>query len=148
MFQRLPNFLAPPPNEGNRWNIFFADDTPQSALTAARGTSPAGEAARQFATRFAVSLVPAQLPDSVPPNRRRQDVGGVGGEVYTRDLSAALVDVYRANGVFYVISGSIQAQRALVDPKHVPDAAAYYSALRKQATPVYVASPYDKGAGP
>ena len=30
----------------------------------------------------------------------------------------------------------------------MPDAAAYYRALRKQATPVYVASPYDKGAGP
>ena len=147
-YYRQPDFLAPPPNEGNRWNIFVADDTPQSALTAASGTSPAGEAARQFATRFGVSLVPAQLPDSVLPNRRRQDVGVVGGEGYTRDLSPTLVDVYRANGVCYVISGSIQAQRALVDPKHVPDAAAYYRALRKQATPVYVASPYDKGAGP
>src|SRR3954453_21798419 len=143
-----PDFLAPPPSEGNRWDLFVADDTPQSALTAASGTSPASEAARQFATRLGVSLVPAQLPDNVLPNRRRQEVGVVGGEGYTRDLSPALLDVYRQEGVCYVVSGSIQAQRALVDEKPVPDAVAYYRALRKHATPVYTASPYGKGSKP
>jgi hypothetical protein len=144
-YYRQPDFLAPAPNEGNRWDIFFADQTPQSTLTAATDTTPAAEAARQFVNRLGVSLLPNELPDSVLPNRRRQDPGVVGGEGFTRDLSPALLDVYRANGVCYVISGSIQAQRALVDPSHVPDAAAYYAALRREATPVYVASPYHKG---
>jgi hypothetical protein len=144
-YYRQPGFIAPPPNEGNRWNIFFADETPQSTLTAAADTSPASEAARQFADRFGVSLLPQELPNSVLPNRRQQDPGVVGGESFTRDLSPALIDVYRANGVCYVVSGSIQAQRALVEPSHVPDAAAYYRALRRQATPVYVASPFGKG---
>ena len=144
-YYRQPGFIAPPPNDGNRWNIFFADDTPQSTLTAAADTSPASEAARQFADRLGVSLLPQELPNSVLPNRRQQDPGVVGGESFTRDLSPALIDVYRASGVCYVVSGSIQAQRALVDPRHVPDAAAYYRALRRQATPVYVASPFGKG---
>jgi hypothetical protein len=147
-YYRQAGFQPPPPNEGNRWNIFVADDTPQSALTAATGNSPTSEAARQFADRFGVSLMPAELPDSVLPNRRQQEAGVVGGEGFTRDLSPALLDVYRANGVCYVISGSIQSQRALVDPKHVPDADAYYRALRKQADPVYVATPYGKGDKP
>ena len=144
-YYRQAGFLAPAPNDGNRWNIFFADETPQSTLTAAADTSPASEAARQFADRLGVSLLPNELPDSVLPNRRTQDPGVVGGEGYTRDLSPALLDVYRANGVCYVVSGSIQAQRALVDPRHVPQAAAYYRALRRQAKPVYVASPYHQG---
>lgn len=144
-YYRQAGFLAPAPNDGNRWNIFFADETPQSTLTAATDTSPASEAARQFADRLGVSLLPNELPDSVLPNRRTQDPGVVGGEGYTRDLSPALLDVYRANGVCYVVSGSIQAQRALVDPRHVPQAAAYYRALRRQAKPVYVASPYHQG---
>jgi hypothetical protein len=144
-YYRQPGFLAPAPNDGNRWNIFFADDTPQSTLTATADTSPASEAARQFANRLGVSLLPQELPNSVLPNRRQQDPGVVGGESFTRDLSPALLDVYRANGVCYVVSGSIQAQRALVEPNHVPDAAAYYRALRREATPVYVASPFHKG---
>jgi len=144
-YYRQAGFLAPAPNDGNRWNIFFADETPQSTLTAATDTSPASEAARQFANRLGVSLLPNELPDSVLPNRRTQDPGVVGGEGFTRDLSPALLDVYRANGVCYVVSGSIQAQRALVDPSHVPQAAAYYRALRRQAKPVYVASPYHQG---
>jgi hypothetical protein len=147
-YYRQPSFLAPATNAGNRWNIFVADDTPQSALTAATAASPTSEAARQFADRLGVSLVPQDLPDNVLPNRRTQDPGVVGGEGYTRDLSPALIDVYRASGVCYVISGSIQAQRALVDPSHVPEAAAYYRALRSQATPAYVASPYGNGAKP
>jgi hypothetical protein len=153
-YYRQPGFYAPPPNAGNRWNLFFADNTPQSALTASTGATPAAlgvrpsPAAQQFASRLGVSLLPAQLPDSVLPNRRTQDPGVVGGEGYTRDLSPALLDVYRQQGVCYVVSGSIQAQRALVDPKHVPDAVAYYRALRRGATPVYVASPYAKGAEP
>ena len=144
-YYRQAGFLAPAPNDGNRWNIFFADETPQSTLTATTDTSPASEAARQFADRLGVSLLPNELPDSVLPNRRTQDPGVVGGEGYTRDLSPALLDVYRANGVCYVVSGSIQAQRALIDPRHVPQAAAYYRALRRQAKPVYVASPYHQG---
>jgi hypothetical protein len=147
-YYRQPSFLAPATNAGNRWNIFVADDTPQSALTAATAASPSSEAARQFADRLGVSLVPQDLPDNVLPNRRTQDPGVVGGEGFTRDLSPALIDVYRASGVCYVISGSIQAQRALVDPSHVPEAAAYYRALRSQATPAYVASPYGNGAKP
>jgi hypothetical protein len=147
-YYRQPGYLAPAPNGGNRWNIFFADQSPQSTLTAAADMAPATEAARQFFNRLGVSLLPAQLPDSVLPNRRRQDPGVVGGESYTRDLSPALIDVYRANDVCYVVSGSIQSQRALVDPTHAPQAGAYYRALRRQATPVYVATPYREGAKP
>jgi hypothetical protein len=152
-YYRQPGFAAPPQNEGNSWNIFVADDTPQSALTASTsaGANVLGlpsQATEQFASRLGVSLLPSQLPDSVLPNRRKVEVGVVGGEGYTRDLSPALLDVYRQQGVCYVVSGSIQAQRALVAPRHVPDAVAYYRALRRGATPVYVASPYAKGASP
>jgi hypothetical protein len=153
-YYRQPGFVAPATNAGNRWNMFVADDTPASALTATVGTTPglfgapASTAGEQFLSRFGVSLMPAQLPDTVLPNRRTQDVGVVGGEGYTRDLSPALIDVYRDQGVCYVVSGSIQAQRALVQPEKVPDAVAYYRALRRQADPVYVASPFKAGAKP
>jgi Dolichyl-phosphate-mannose-protein mannosyltransferase len=153
-YYRPPGFFAPPTNEGNRWNIFVADDTPQSALTATSRVAPSvlglpnSLAGDQFLARLGVSLMPAQLPDTVLPNRRKQDVGVVGGEGYTRDLSPALIDVYRDQGVCYVVSGSIQSQRALVQPEKVPDAVAYYRALRRHADPVFVASPYAKGAKP
>jgi hypothetical protein len=159
---RQPGYEPPAGNGGNRWNEFLYADTPESPVTVAGDLGPgiarrvlgarlpagAAPGAGQLLARLGVSLIPSQLPDSVIPNRRRQDPGVVGGEGYTRDLSPALLDVYRREGACYVVSGSIQAQRALADPTRVPDAVAYYRALREEAVAVYRASPYDEGAGP
>jgi hypothetical protein len=146
---------VPPNFEGSRWEEFFATETPDSngtlvgRLAGARGAPGGdGEGGAELGARLAVSLLPSQLPKALLPNRRRQDPGVVGGEGYTRDLSPELLDVYRREGACYIVTGSVQAQRALVDPDRVPEAARFYEALRREGEVVYRASPYDKGAKP
>ncbi|MHB8531856.1 MAG: glycosyltransferase family 39 protein [Solirubrobacteraceae bacterium] len=72
----------------------------------------------------------------------------VGIENYVRTLAPALLAYYTGHGYCWVVSGSTQAQRALVDPSAAPLAAAYYRALAQQGRVVYRASPYARGAGP
>jgi hypothetical protein len=43
------------------------------------------------------------------------------------------------------VNGSTEQGRALVDPSAVPQAIAYYAALARQGTKVFVGSPFVKG---
>jgi 4-amino-4-deoxy-L-arabinose transferase-like glycosyltransferase len=67
-------------------------------------------------------------------------------ENYERTLSPALVGLYQRDGYCWVMTGSTEEGRALVDPRAVPQAIAYYAALAAHATRVFVSSPYAKGS--
>jgi len=152
----------PPTAGGDRWAEFFPGDTADS-LSTVTGDLLAAHAARaarapptergergaaQAVSRLSIAFTPNQLPAQVLPNRRQPDVGVVGGEGYTRDLSPELIDVYRREGACWVVSGSTQYERAFSVPERVPDAIAYYRRLRREGDVVYRTSPYDEGAGP
>ncbi len=66
-------------------------------------------------------------------------------EDYVRTLSPALIGYYERHSYCWVISGTTQSGRAFADPKAVPQAIAYYTALAKQGKVVYRASPYSHG---
>ena len=143
-YYRQAGFLAPAPNDGNRWNIFFADETPQSTLTAATDTSPASEAAapvRRPPRRLAAAR---QLPDSVLPNRRTQDPAWSAARA-TRATSRPRCSTSTGPAGSATSSRARSRPSARSSTRHVPDAAAYYRALRRQAKPVYTASPYHQG---
>ena len=72
----------------------------------------------------------------------------VGIEDYERTLAPALIGYYERNGYCWVVRGSTQSGRALADPREVPLAPAYYSALQRQGEVVYRASPYGRGQRP
>jgi hypothetical protein len=79
------------------------------------------------------------------------DVAGhheVGIENYVRTLSPALLGYYRLRGFCWVVSASTETGRAFADPRAVPQAVAYYEALRREGTVAYRASPYTTGRGP
>ena len=67
-------------------------------------------------------------------------------ENYEHLLKPALIPFYEANGFCYVVTGSQQYGRALVDPAAVPQAIAYYRALARDGKLVYESSPYARGA--
>ena len=66
-------------------------------------------------------------------------------ENYERTLRPDLIDLYTRYGFCWVVSASTQSGRAYSTPKQVPNAIAYYAALRQRARLVYVASPYAAG---
>jgi 4-amino-4-deoxy-L-arabinose transferase-like glycosyltransferase len=66
-------------------------------------------------------------------------------ENYERTLSPALIDLYVRAGYCWVVTGSTEEARALVDPTAVPQAVAYYAALAARGTLVYEVSPYSSG---
>jgi hypothetical protein len=72
----------------------------------------------------------------------------VGIENYVRTLSPALLGYYTQRGFCWVVSASTESGRAFADPSAVPQAIAYYWALRREGTVAYVASPYTAGRGP
>ncbi len=72
----------------------------------------------------------------------------LGIENYVRTLSPALLGYYEQRGFCWVITASTEAGRALADPAAVPNAIAYYDALRRLGTVAYSASPYGRGEGP
>jgi hypothetical protein len=72
----------------------------------------------------------------------------VGIENYVRTLSPALLGYYQRRGFCWVLSASTESGRAFADPRAVPQAIAYYQALRREGTVAYVASPYTRGSGP
>jgi Dolichyl-phosphate-mannose-protein mannosyltransferase len=66
-------------------------------------------------------------------------------EDYERTLSPALIGYYESQDYCWVITGSTQYGRAFADSKAVPNAIAYYRALKAQGTLLYHASPYRAG---
>jgi 4-amino-4-deoxy-L-arabinose transferase-like glycosyltransferase len=72
----------------------------------------------------------------------------VGIEDYERTLSPALIGYYERHSYCWVVSGSTQSGRAYADPKAVPHAIAYYTALARQGEVAYRVSPYSQGRGP
>ncbi len=66
-------------------------------------------------------------------------------ENYERTLSPALVSLYERDDYCWVMTGSTEEGRALVDPSAVPRAVAYYAALATQGTKVFIGSPFVKG---
>ncbi|MBS1870480.1 MAG: glycosyltransferase family 39 protein [Actinobacteria bacterium] len=65
---------------------------------------------------------------------------------YERTLRPALIDAYVAQGYCWVVTGSTQFSRAYVQPREVPQALAYYAALRRRADTVARFTPYRDGA--
>jgi hypothetical protein len=63
-------------------------------------------------------------------------------EDYERTLTPDRVGAYVRGGYCWVVTGSTQYGRALNDPKAVPQAIAYYRALRAASDVVYHVSPY------
>jgi hypothetical protein len=68
----------------------------------------------------------------------------IRAEDYERTLRPDLVRAYRDGGYCWVVTGSTQYGRALNDPKAVPNAIAYYRALRSASDVVYHVRPYSK----
>jgi len=69
-------------------------------------------------------------------------------ENYETTLAPSLLGYYEANGYCWIVTGSMQRDRAFADPREVPLAIAYYRALSQQGQVVYSASPYSRGAKP
>ena len=77
-----------------------------------------------------------------------QSPHSVALEDYEATLSPALIGWYERQGYCWVVSGSTESGRALVDPRAAPLAVAYYRALSAQAEAAYGASPYSPGSRP
>ena len=71
--------------------------------------------------------------------------GVVKLENYERTLSPALINLYVRTGYCWVVTGSTEEARALVDQTAVPQAVAYYAALAARGTLVFEVSPYSSG---
>jgi 4-amino-4-deoxy-L-arabinose transferase-like glycosyltransferase len=71
-----------------------------------------------------------------------RNVHKVALEDYETTLSPALIGWYERLGYCWVITGSTESGRALVDPRAAPLAVAYYRALAARAQLVYRATPY------
>ena len=67
---------------------------------------------------------------------------------YERTLRPALLDEYEAQGWCWVVTGSHQFGRAYAQPGAVPQAIAYYAALRARSRMVARFTPYRDGADP
>lgn len=67
---------------------------------------------------------------------------------YERTLRPELIDRYEQAGFCWVVIGSHQRDRALVEPDEVPQAIAYYDALAQRGREVARFSPYKDGADP
>jgi hypothetical protein len=63
-------------------------------------------------------------------------------EDYERTTRPELVGAYFRGHFCWVVTGSTQTGRAYADPKAVPQAIAYYAALKKASDVVYRVSPY------
>jgi 4-amino-4-deoxy-L-arabinose transferase-like glycosyltransferase len=78
-----------------------------------------------------------------------RNVHKVALEDYETTLSPALIGWYERLGYCWVITGSTESGRALVDPRTAPLAVAYYRTLAAHAQLLYRVSPYSPGrSGP
>lgn len=62
---------------------------------------------------------------------------------YERTLTQKLVEIYRREGVCWIVTGSTQYGRAQAEPSRAPGAARYYRALKEQADVVFATDPTD-----
>jgi hypothetical protein len=129
-------------------------DTRTIALAWMREHLPGG--ARLVVEPIAPAAWSSQWP-GYPIFLRTRFVGGrlvlvhhtsVSLEDYERTLRPALIGLYRAEGYCWIVTGSTEQGRALVDPNAVPAAIAYYRALAAQSTAVFTASPFNPGEAP
>lgn len=60
---------------------------------------------------------------------------------YERTLTPGLVDIYRREGVCWVVTGSTQYGRAQAEPQRAPEALKYYRELRREADVAFKTSP-------
>jgi hypothetical protein len=78
--------------------------------------------------------------------------GGVGRTIaiedYERITRPELVRAYARGGYCWVVIGSTQYGRALVERRQLPRAIAYYRTLARDGDLVYSASPFWRGEGP
>ncbi len=70
------------------------------------------------------------------------------GELRAHARGPSLVGSYERGGYCWVVVGSTQYGRALVDPQEVPEAIAYYRQLARRGRLVFRSSPYGSGDGP
>lgn len=77
-----------------------------------------------------------------------QDIHTVALEDYETTLSPALIGSYERRGYCWVITGSTESGRALVDPRAAPLAAAYYRTLAATARVLYHVTPYSATSKP
>jgi hypothetical protein len=74
------------------------------------------------------------------------DFGAEAGvENYVRTLAPSLLRYYVDHDYCWVVTGSVQRDRAFAAPKAVPRAVAYYQRLARRGTIVYRVTPYAKG---
>jgi hypothetical protein len=81
------------------------------------------------------------------PTTRASDAAGGGivrFEDYERTTRPALIGSYARGGYCWVVTGSTQYGRAEADPKQVPNAIAYYAALKRVGKLVYATRPADE----
>jgi Dolichyl-phosphate-mannose-protein mannosyltransferase len=86
----------------------------------------------------------------VDTGRKRR--GGVGTTIsiedYERTLRPELVGAYERGGYCWVVIGSTQYGRAVVQPEQVPNALPYYRALAERGRRLYRIDPYEPAEGP
>jgi Dolichyl-phosphate-mannose-protein mannosyltransferase len=123
-------------------DAWFTDVGGRDTLEAAvrEGATPSGRRWNKFPTGR------TRFDPARPEHRGRPRFVSV--ENYERTLRPALVGFYERGGYCWVVIGSTQYGRALVDRDQVPDAIAYYRELARRARLVYRASPYRSGEGP
>jgi hypothetical protein len=123
-------------------DAWFTDVGGRAALEASvrEGASRSGRRWIKFATAR-TTFDPAK-PGG--PGRPRF----VRAESYERTLRPSLVGSYERGGYCWVMVGSTQYGRALVDAHEVPHAIAYYRELARRGRLVFRSSPYGSGDGP
>ena len=105
------------------------------------GITPAGRRWRKFVTTR-----------TTLPGLGKKRATGVGRTItiedYERTTRPALIDSYENGGFCWIVAGSTQYGRALVDPGQVPEALAYYRELLRRADLLDAEEPYRTGKGP
>jgi 4-amino-4-deoxy-L-arabinose transferase-like glycosyltransferase len=119
----------------------FVPDTYATDIGKALPYTPTGERWWRYPTWLSDVDNSGQL---LPGGRARYVVV----DEYERTLRPALLNEYEQQGYCWVMTGSLQAGRAFVQPRTVPKAIAYYAALSSRATLVYHLSPFSRGARP
>jgi hypothetical protein len=120
------------PNVPDAWATDIGSSLPQT---------PTGERWARFPTWL------SDVDDNgrpLPGGRQRY----VRVDEYERTLRPALLNEYVQQGYCWVVTGSLQAGRAFVEPKRAPGAIAYYAALARRGSPVFDISPYTAPSHP